>query len=83
MTQRRSAPVPGRSNVKTRISLGKQGRVRAVGACCARGRARSTVVYPASLAVMSADAVARLENVRAIAGIQRLCVPDRLHKRPK
>src|ERR1700678_3899911 len=46
LTQRRSAPVPGRSNVKARISPGKHGRVRAVGACCARGRARSTVVYP-------------------------------------
>jgi hypothetical protein len=52
MAQRRSAPVPGRSNVKERISLGKQGRVRAVGACCARGRVRSNVFHPASLVVV-------------------------------
>src|ERR1700678_914525 len=48
-----SAPVSGRSNVKARISLGKHGRVRIVGACCARGRARSPIVYPASLAATS------------------------------
>src|SRR5271163_39994 len=50
-TQSRSAPVLGRSHVKSRISLGKHVRLLAVGAGCARGRARSAVLYPAFLAV--------------------------------
>src|SRR5580704_15531441 len=53
-TQRRSAPVLGRSNVKARISLGKPARLLAVGACCARGRARSVALYPAFLVVIAA-----------------------------
>ncbi len=35
------------------ISLGKLGCARTVQACCARGRAHSSVVYPAALAVTS------------------------------
>jgi hypothetical protein len=49
--QRRSAPVPGRSNMKPLTRLGKPVRVRTMRACCARGRAHSAVPYPAGLAV--------------------------------
>jgi len=37
----RSAPVPGRSNVRTVWVLGVIGRWGQVGVCCARGRAHS------------------------------------------
>src|SRR5205085_3341227 len=39
----RSAPILGRSNVEVERSLGKWDRVGRVGACCARGGARSII----------------------------------------
>src|SRR5437867_1248387 len=52
--QRRTAPIPGRSNVEEQTSRGKCGRTGTVGACCVRGRAHSVVGYPAYLAVLLA-----------------------------
>src|SRR6266404_740410 len=41
--QRRSASVPGSSNVQEQTNPGKCGRAGRVGACCARGRAHPAV----------------------------------------
>jgi len=47
----RSAPVLGRSNERMPKGLGKPVRLGAIRRCCARGRARAAVAYPAALAV--------------------------------
>ena len=49
--RKRGAPVLGRSNVRATVTLDKWGGIRACGACCPRGRGRSSVAYPTVLAV--------------------------------
>ena len=62
----RSAPVPGRSNVRKRQRCSEIGHVRRIGGCCARGRAHS-----ADVALAVTDPLLLRANLLALASGHR------------